>query len=86
MLAESLRSIDYKIATGSLKILRQGGRVKITHAELLRQAGIDDNTPIVPRRQQRPRELIPGQRESKQPDPHDRSKRLVTPMSSIWPA
>ena len=53
MLAESLRSIDYKIATGSLKIIRQGGRVKITHAELLRQAGIDDNTPIVPRRQPR---------------------------------
>jgi hypothetical protein len=51
MLSESLRSIDYKLAQGTLKYIRQGGRVKITHAELLRQAAIDDNTPIVPRRQ-----------------------------------
>ncbi len=51
MLSESLRSIDYKLAHGKLKYIRQGGRVKITHAELLRQAAIDDNTPVVPRRQ-----------------------------------
>jgi hypothetical protein len=50
MLSESLRSIDYKLAQGTLKYIRQGGRVKIAHAELLRQAAIDDNTPIVPRR------------------------------------
>jgi hypothetical protein len=53
MLAESLRSIDYKLANGTLRYIRQGGRVKIPHAELLRQAGLDDNTPIVPRRQPR---------------------------------
>jgi hypothetical protein len=51
MLSESLRSIDYKLAHGKLKYIRQGGRVKITHAELLRQTSIDDNTPVVPRRQ-----------------------------------
>ncbi len=51
MLSESLRSIDYKLAQGTLKYIRQGGRVKITHAELLRQTSIDDNTPVVPRRQ-----------------------------------
>jgi hypothetical protein len=50
-LSESLRSIDYKLANGTLRHIRQGGRVKITHAELLRQASIDDNTPIVPRSQ-----------------------------------
>ena len=50
MLSESLRSIDYKLAQGTLRYIRQGGRVKITHAELLRQAAIDDNTPVVPRR------------------------------------
>jgi hypothetical protein len=49
MLSESLRSIDYKLANGTLRYIRQGSRVKITHAELLRQAGIDDNTPVVPR-------------------------------------
>jgi hypothetical protein len=49
-LSESLRTIDYKIAQGTLRIIRQGGRVKITHAELLRQASLDDNTPVVPRR------------------------------------
>jgi len=48
-LSESVRSIDYKLASGQLRHIRQGGRVKITHAELLRQAAIDDNTPVVPR-------------------------------------
>src|ERR1017187_9932607 len=51
LLSESLRTIDYKIHQGTLRIIRQGGRVKITYAELLRQATIDDNTPIVPRPQ-----------------------------------
>jgi hypothetical protein len=51
LLSESLRSVDYKLASGQLQYIRQGGRVKITHAELLRQAAIDDNTPVVPRRQ-----------------------------------
>jgi hypothetical protein len=50
MLSESLRSIDYKLANGSLKHVRQGGRVKIAHAELLRHASIDDNTPVGPRK------------------------------------
>lgn len=49
LLSESIRSIDYKLANGTLRYIRQGGRVKIPHAELLRQAAIDDNTPIVPR-------------------------------------
>ena len=50
MLSESLRSIDYKLASGHLRFIRQGGRVKISYSELLRQAAIDDNTPVVPRR------------------------------------
>ena len=50
MLSESLRSIDYKLASGRLRFIRQGGRVKIPYSELLRQAAIDDNTPVVPRR------------------------------------
>jgi hypothetical protein len=49
-----LRIIDYKLASGQLRYIRQGGRVKITHAELLRQAAIDDNTPIVPRCRRKP--------------------------------
>jgi hypothetical protein len=52
MLSESLRSIDYKLANGTLRYIRQGGRVKITHAELLRQAAIDDNTPTDRRHRQ----------------------------------
>ena len=50
MRSESLRSIDYKLASGHLRFIRQGGRVKISYSELLRQAAIDDNTPVVPRR------------------------------------
>ena len=48
-LSDSLRSIDYKLASGQLRRIYQGGRVKITHAQLLRQAAIDDKTPVVPR-------------------------------------
>jgi hypothetical protein len=47
-LSTSLRNIAYRIAAGTLRIQRQGGRVLISHAELLRQARIDDNTPVVP--------------------------------------
>jgi hypothetical protein len=50
MLSTSLRNIAYRIAQGTLEIRRQGGRVLITHAELLRQAALDDNEPIVPQR------------------------------------
>ena len=38
------------IASGDLRTKRHGGRVMITHAELLRQAALDDRDPIVPRK------------------------------------
>jgi len=47
-LSTSLRNIAYRIAAGTLKIRRQGGRVLITHAELIRQSNLNDNTPMVP--------------------------------------
>ena len=50
-LSTSLRNIAYRIAAGTLRIQRQGGRVLISHAELLRQARLDDNTPVVPERE-----------------------------------
>ena len=49
MLSESLRTIDCKLASGHLRFIRQGGRVKIPYSELLRQAAIDDDTPVVRR-------------------------------------
>jgi hypothetical protein len=50
LLCTSLRNIAYRIANGTMKVRRQGGRVVITHAELLRQAALDDNTPVAPKR------------------------------------
>jgi hypothetical protein len=50
LLSESLRAIAYKLSQGKMKFIRQGGRGKITRSELLRQAAMDDNTPVVPRR------------------------------------
>jgi hypothetical protein len=49
-LSTSLRNVAYRIANGTMKVRRQGGRVVITHAELLRQAALDDNTPVAPKR------------------------------------
>ena len=49
-LSLSLRAIAYKIASGDMKTKRHGGRVMITHAELLRQAALDDRNPIVPKK------------------------------------
>jgi hypothetical protein len=50
LLSISLRNIAYRIAQGTVKIRRQGGRVVISHAELLKQAAMDDNKPITPKR------------------------------------
>jgi hypothetical protein len=50
LLSLSLRAIAYMIASGDLRTKRHGGRVMITHAELLRQAALDDRDPIVPRK------------------------------------
>src|SRR5664280_1905606 len=44
-LSTSLRNIAYRIAAGTLRTQRQGGRVLISHQELIRQARLDDNTP-----------------------------------------
>ena len=49
LLSLSLRAISYLIASGDLRTKRHGGRVMITHAELLRQAALDDRNPIVPK-------------------------------------
>ncbi|MBB5345980.1 hypothetical protein HDF10_003987 [Edaphobacter lichenicola] len=49
-LSTSLRNIAYRIANGTLKVRRHGGRVVISHAELLRQASLDDNAPVAPKR------------------------------------
>jgi hypothetical protein len=49
-LSTSLRNIAYCIAAGTLRTQRQGGRVLISHQELLRQARLDDNTSVVPER------------------------------------
>jgi hypothetical protein len=60
-LSTSLRNIAYRIAQGTLKVRRQGGRVVITHAELLRQAALDDNAPVVPKRPpQKPSLAVPS--------------------------
>ena len=48
--AFSLRAIAYLIASGDLRTKRHGGRVMITHAELLRQAALDAREPIVPKK------------------------------------
>jgi hypothetical protein len=50
LLSLSLRAIAYMIASGDLRTKRHGGRVMITHAELLRQAALDDREPIVPKK------------------------------------
>jgi hypothetical protein len=50
LLSLSLRAIAYLIASGDLRTKRHGGRVMITHAELLRQAALDDREPIVPKK------------------------------------
>ena len=50
LLSLSLRAIAYMIASGDLRTKRHGGRVMITHAELLRQAALDDRKPIVPKK------------------------------------
>jgi hypothetical protein len=50
LLSLSLRAIAYMIASGDLKTKRHGGRVMIPHAELLRQAALDDRAPIVPKK------------------------------------
>jgi hypothetical protein len=49
-LSLSLRAIAYMIAAGDLRTKRHGGRVMIAHAELLRQAALDDRDPIVPKK------------------------------------
>jgi len=49
-LSTSLRNIAYRIAAGTLRIQRQGGRVLISHQELIRQSRLDDSTPVVPER------------------------------------
>ncbi len=36
MLSESLRSIDYKLASGYLRFIREGGRMKTPYGESLR--------------------------------------------------
>ena len=64
-LSDSLRIIDYKLASGQLRYTRQGGRVKISHAELLRQAAIDDNTPVVPRCRRHHDDPTTGAKETK---------------------
>ena len=50
LLSLSLRAISYLIARGDLRTKRHGGRVMVTHAELLRQATLDDREPIVPQK------------------------------------
>ena len=41
------------IASGDLRTKRHGGRVMVTHAELVRQATLDDREPIVPKKASR---------------------------------
>ena len=50
LLSLSVRAIAYLIASGDLRTKRHGGRVMITHAELLRQAALDNREPIVPKK------------------------------------
>jgi hypothetical protein len=61
-LSLSLRAIAYMIASGNLRTKRHGGRVMVTHAELLRQAALDDRDPIVPKnnRQSAPIAIMPS--------------------------
>ena len=61
-LSLSLRAIAYMIAAGDLRTKRHGGRVMISHAELLRQAALDDRHPIVPKknRQNAPMTIVPS--------------------------
>jgi hypothetical protein len=59
LLSLSLRAIAYMIASGDLRTKHHGGRVMITHAELLRQAALDDRAPIVPKKTSRSTTMTP---------------------------
>lgn len=59
LLSLSVRAIAYMIASGDLRTKHHGGRVMITHAELLRQAALDDREPIVPKKTSRSTTVTP---------------------------